>query len=247
MALREEFERTGNWLFRWRSYLPLAVLAAMMAAMLHPVYLVERQGRPDWWGYLCLAVAAAGLAVRVATVGHVPKGTSGRNTQEGQVAAVLNTTGMYSVLRHPLYLGNFLMWMGVSMFPRIWWLSALGALAFWLYYERIMFAEEEFLRRKFGEAYLRWADSTPAFFPRLRGWKQPELPFSVRSVLRREYPGLLAMVACFWGLDAFEHLAVDRRGYLDPFWTVAFAAALAVFLVLRLLKHKTALLTVEGR
>ena len=30
MALREQMEGTGNWLFRWRSYVPLAVVAVML-------------------------------------------------------------------------------------------------------------------------------------------------------------------------------------------------------------------------
>lgn len=52
----------------------------------------------------------------MATIGQVPKGTSGRNTSQ-QVADTLSTDGVYSVVRHPLYLGNFLMCMGVSMMP----------------------------------------------------------------------------------------------------------------------------------
>ncbi|MGB8874133.1 MAG: hypothetical protein WCC75_12145, partial [Desulfobaccales bacterium] len=45
--------------------------------------------------------------------GLPPRGTSGRNTQ-GQVAETLNTTGIYSLVRNPLYLGNFLIWLGLS-------------------------------------------------------------------------------------------------------------------------------------
>ena len=34
------------------------------------------------------------------------KNTSGRNTHD-QVADSLNTSGIYSIVRHPLYVGNF--------------------------------------------------------------------------------------------------------------------------------------------
>ena len=42
----------------------------------------------------------------------------------------------------------------------------LYMLIFTLYYERIIFAEEMFLRREFGQAYLDWAATTrlAAFF-----------------------------------------------------------------------------------
>ncbi len=247
MALREELERTGNWLFRWRSYLPLVLVLPTMAAMHHPDFLRQDRSGYDVWALVCLAVSMVGLGIRVVTVGHAPRGTSGRNTHEGQIAEVLNTTGMYSLVRHPLYLGNYIIWLGISMFCGLWWLVVIFALGFWIYYERIMFAEEEFLRRKFGEAYLRWADVTPAFLPRLSGWRRPELPFSLRTVLRREYPGLFAICASFFALEAYHRVAIRGDWRPNPLWTGIFLAGLAVFILLRTLKRKTAILAVEGR
>ena len=57
-----------------------------------------------------LGVSLLGEAIRIFTVGYAPRNTSGRNTITGQIADELNVTGIYSQLRHPLYLGNFLMW-----------------------------------------------------------------------------------------------------------------------------------------
>lgn len=39
MPLREEFERTGQWLFRWRSYLPLLLFPPVVAALHDFTYL----------------------------------------------------------------------------------------------------------------------------------------------------------------------------------------------------------------
>ncbi len=58
-----------------------------------------------------MVISFFGLALRVIVVGHAPYGTSGRNTRE-QVADTLNTTGMYSIVRHPLYLANYLIILG---------------------------------------------------------------------------------------------------------------------------------------
>jgi len=247
MALREELERAGNCLFRWRSYIPLLLIVPMLLAMHHPDYLAQDRAGNDMWAVFCLAVSLCGLGIRVVTVGHVPRGTSGRNTHAGQIAEELNTTGMYSLVRHPLYLGNFTIWIGISLFCRLWWLTAIFALVFWIYYERIMFAEEEFLRRKFGEPYLAWANPTPAFLPRFTGWKRPELPFSLRTVLRREYPGLFGICASFFALEAYQRVAIQGQWRPNPLWTGIFLTGLVVFVALRTLKRKTTLLMVEGR
>jgi len=146
-----------------------------------------------------------------------------------------------------LYLGNYVIWLGISMFCGIWWLVVIFALAFWLYYERIMFAEEEFLRRKFGEAYVAWAEVTPAFLPRFGRWKRPQLPFSLRTVLRREYPGLFAICASFFALEAYQRVVIQGQWRPNALWTGIFLAGLVVFLALRALKRNTTLLAVEGR
>lgn len=154
---------------------------------------------------------------------------------------------MYALVRHPLYLGNYLMWLGPALFPRSWSVAAIVTLVFWLYYERIMLAEEEFLRRRFGEAYERWAAVTPAFIPALRRWQPPALPFSLRNVLRREYSGVFGVVATFTALEVLSDLFATGRLTLDRLWAGLFGAALVLYLVLRTLKRSTTLLNVEGR
>ena len=244
MALREEMEATGNWLFRWRSYLPLALLALLLAGLqatpqrdrdMHPV-----------WTLFCFGVSLAGLGVRVVTVGFTPKGTSGRNTH-GQKAEDLNTSGVYSIVRHPLYVGNFLMWLGFALYSQLWWQVAIFALIFWLYYERIMFAEEEFLLRTFGATFESWAARTPAFLPRFRQWKPPALTFSLRNVLKREYSGLFGVVVLFGLLELRQHWVAEERLTLDPLWQAIVVLGLVAYVGLRTLKRNTTLLQVEGR
>ena len=190
------------------------------------------------WEICCIAVSLFGLLIRAVTVGHVPRRTSGRNTSR-QVAETLNVTGMYSIVRHPLYIGNFFIWLGFSMFCLDWRLLLIFVLGFWMYYERVMFAEEEFLRRKFPQAFLAWARNTPAVIPRFSAWQAPLLPFSLRNVLRREFYGLLGVAVMFFMLDLIGDWIVKRELVIERGYLVVLAACFAVFAVLRTLKKRT--------
>jgi protein-S-isoprenylcysteine O-methyltransferase Ste14 len=246
MGLREEFEATGNWLFRRRGYLPLLLFPLLLVAAAGSRYPLGDHRLDLAWETICLVLALTGLALRAATVGFVPRDTSGRNTGEPR-AESLNTGGLYSVVRHPLYLGNYLMWLGVALFPRSWWAPVIVSLIFWLYYERIMFAEEEFLRRKFGALYTSWAAITPAFLPRIALWRDPEVRFCILTVLRREHSSLLALVASLTALEIAGDHAHTGRLVIDPVWGVALLSTLVLCLVVRAMKHRTRLLHVDGR
>jgi protein-S-isoprenylcysteine O-methyltransferase Ste14 len=250
MALIEEFDKSGNWLFRWRSYLPLALY--LMAALVI-LFGLDRDLNYYTWpcAAACLGVSMFGQIIRAITIGYTPKGTSGRNTKEGQVAEVLNTKGIYSAVRHPLYLGNFFMWLGIIIFVGNWWFTLVCCLLFWLYYERIMFAEEFFLRGKFGQTYLNWAAGVPAFWPSLSIWKSSGVEFSMRNVLKREYNGFFAIFISFALLDAMKnyfHFGITSwKDALNPFWFYALLISFVVFITLRSLKKYTKVLDVKGR
>lgn len=246
MGMREEFEAAGNWLFRRRGYLPLLLFPLLLFAAGDPVAPAGGTEPGAGWEAVCVALALGGLALRGATVGFVPKDTSQRNTGRPQ-AEGLNTTGLYSVVRHPLYVGNYLMWLGVALFVHAWWAPVIVSLVFWLYYERIMFAEEEWLRREFGALYTSWAAVTPAFLPRFSRWQQPRIGFCFLTVLRREHSSLLALMASLTALKVAGDHAYTGRLTLDPVWGTALAATLVLCVAVRAVKHRTRLLHVEGR
>jgi len=247
VALREELESSGRWLFRWRGYLPLALLAPVVAGFSESSSPGIGQRTDAFWEAFCVAVSFVGLAIRVATVGRAPAGTSGRKTSGGPAASSLTTTGMYSVVRHPLYLGNYLQWLGVAMVPRNPWVGITVSLAFWIYYERIMFAEEEYLRRSFGADFEQWAAATPAFVPDFARWVPPLLPFCWRTALQREYSGAFALVAAFASVCIIEDAVTARRMMLDPFWFTALVLGAVTYATVRVVARRTKLLYVPAR
>lgn len=241
MPLIEEMNSAGTWLFRWRSYLPLVMIALLLAGLGQFAYPFGSHSWDQAWELLCLGLALLGLWVRILTVGYTPAGTSGRNTQK-QVAESLNTTGLYSTVRNPLYLGNFLVALGPTLLLRIWWVPAIYILVFMLYYERIIFAEEMFLREKFGLVYVEWATRTPAFLPRPCRWRPPVSRFNWRQVLRREHQTLLMLVSVFYLTEAAGEWRLGHPPFADPMWNAIGATTLALFLAIRGVRKYTGLL-----
>jgi protein-S-isoprenylcysteine O-methyltransferase Ste14 len=237
VALKEELQASGAWLFRWRSYLPLVLLPLFVHALSGFAHKTADESLGERWEVFCLVVSLSGLLVRAFVVGQTPHRTSGRNTLE-QVADSMNTTGLYSIVRHPLYLGNFLIWLGVALFTQNALVVAVSVLAFALYYERIMLAEEKFLREKFRDRFDAWAERTPAFVPAPRLWRRSRVPFSWKMALRGEYSGFFAIVVTFTAFDVLR--GYFERGWirLDPPWAAFLVFGTVVYVTLRWAKKK---------
>ena len=112
MALVEQLESQGNMLFRYRGQLPLILFLLVIPVMIYTAPVDLEPSSSNLWTIVAIAFSVLGAIVRAYTIGTTPRGTSGRNTK-CQVAEQLNTTGIYSTVRHPLYLGNYLMWIGI--------------------------------------------------------------------------------------------------------------------------------------
>lgn len=247
MALQQEWEKQGNWLFKYRGQLPVLILVAGL-------YIFHRsadQGALTWtedqsWNLICLAVVTLGQFVRFLVIGYTPRNTSGRNTKK-QVADVVNSTGIYSVVRHPLYLGNFFMWLGIAMLTQHLPFVLIFILVFWLFYERVMYAEEQFLTRTHGAAYTDWASRVPAFIPSLTGWKPSPMSFSLRNILKRESVGILNVFICFYLFQWIQGYAQGVTFDSSNVWFKALLAVTGLTAFIYVLRKWTKVLLVSGR
>ena len=164
MRLTESFEKQGLFLFKYRGQFPVLLFLLVIPFMFDTDYSSLTYDWEFFLLFLALLCIVIGFFIRFYTIGTTTKGTSGRNTKE-QIAESLNCTGIYSIVRHPLYLGNYLIWLGISITAFNIYFLLFMTVFFWLYYERIMFAEESFLEKKFQDSYLQWSAQVPSFIP----------------------------------------------------------------------------------
>lgn len=233
MPLREEFRAQGDFLFKNRSYLPVLILIPGMIVFVKNLDHFN-QAFSLKWELICLGVSLIGLFIRMFAIGYSADNTSGRNTSEGQIADHVNTTGPYSMVRHPLYLGNYFMWLGIASFTRNFWFVVAFTFVYWLYYERIMYAEEEFLRDKYGKRYSDWASGVPAFIPALGKWKKSNLSFSWVKIIRQEKAGILNLFLVIFIFKLLE--AYFRHGdfqQVSLVWFYAFIGSLLWYVFIK--------------
>ena len=82
-------------------------------------------------------------------------------------AKALVTTGPYRLIRNPLYLGGFLIYLGIIITIPSLFLAILGLIGFLIIYIGIA-REEKGLERRFGEDYRRYKQNVPGWIPRTK-------------------------------------------------------------------------------
>lgn len=111
----------------------------------------------------------------------------------------LATTGAYSLVRHPLYLGNFLILAGFTLACGHWIVALVVAFFFLFYYPAAIRYEDTKLEGIFDDDWRAWSDNIPAMFPTSMKWQaNTEAEWNMRQSLIRngELFYSLYMIAC---------------------------------------------------
>jgi hypothetical protein len=111
-----------------------------------------------------------------------------------------------------------------------------------------MYAEEQFLTKKFGEIYASWAAKTPAFIPSLGKWNNPDLSFSWKKVLKKEKNGLFAIFLLIYIFNCWTSWLMTGEYFTSKSWSLyAMIITGVLYFVLKFIKSGTKWLNEEGR
>lgn len=120
------------------------------------------------------ALAVIGQAWRIYAAGVIHK-----NRQ-------LASTGAYSLVRHPLYLGNFLILAGFTVASGNAYIVAVVAVFFLFYYPAAIRYEDHKLEGIFGDEWRSWSRDIPGMFPTRLKWKSnPDAEWNMRQSMLR--------------------------------------------------------------
>ena len=119
-------------------------------------------------------------------------------------------------------------------------------LSFWLYYERIMYAEETFLIKKFGDEYTNWSKDVPPFIPKFSNYLKPSLDFAWRKIIRQEKSGIAALFIVFMLFHQVAFYFTNGEPDLSmSLWNVLFIVFTIYIAVIKAIQKSTDWLDIE--
>lgn len=186
-------EKLGEVLFRLRDYtpIPLVILALLYANPTEASFVI---------GLIVVALGEFARTYGVAFIGSISRTRSYSNGE-------LVKSGPFSLLRNPLYFGNLVLSLGLSIMPAVTWLPLVVVVVFYAQYIPIVKWEEMKLRRIFGEKYAAYCNEVPQrWFPSLSkllrgGWYVA--PESWKPALKSEKRTLTSVISYLIIMSAF--------------------------------------------
>ena len=175
--------KIGSFFFKIRSFTPIPFIFALL-------YFAE----PSWHTVVIgVPFIVIGEFLRMWAVGYAGASTRARSLG---AARDLVTTGPYSYVRNPLYLGNFLLSFGVCLVANVYWLIAVLIIGYFSQYLPIIALEEGYLLESCGQVYQMYQEQVPRFVPRFSPYPNPSThDFSWTRAMKSEKRTLTA-IAC---------------------------------------------------
>jgi protein-S-isoprenylcysteine O-methyltransferase Ste14/phosphohistidine phosphatase SixA len=229
--LQKSLENQGAAPRQWRILLGALLAPFAVISLLNSGWMTQSFGPwgEELWDFFCLFIAFAGLAMRATIAGY----GQGADIEARETVKRLDVSGLYSVVRHPAYVANFLILLAGILLLKSAIFTALAAVVIFFYYERLALSREKLLLDTHGDAFRFWAERTPAFLAKFSQWNAPEQAFSFRLAVRREAVTLALIGLMFFTIEALEAVVVEGYSFFpwvlhEAHWATLLAISLGI-------------------
>ncbi len=111
--------------------------------------------------YVGWPVWLVGSTLHFMAIYELRKGGKKPKRKGGLLTTVLVVSGVYAVVRHPMFLGSILAIFGSALISQHWLTLILGVLALSWFFSYILPMADEELIKKFGDDYKRYMQKVP--------------------------------------------------------------------------------------
>ncbi|HLN85124.1 MAG TPA: isoprenylcysteine carboxylmethyltransferase family protein [Candidatus Limnocylindrales bacterium] len=229
----------GNFFFRYRNAL-FPLIFVLGSLLLRPQRMFDSVIADQLLAVAGLIIVLLGEAVRLITIGFQYIHRGGKN---GKVyAGRLVRGGMYGITRNPMYVGNGLITIGMTMYfgsP----LGYLVVIPFFLFvYQAIIAAEEAYLQNKFAAEYADYALNVNRIIPALGSVQEAfkGMRFDWRRSINKDMGTIAGLtiglnLVPVWRAYFLYDAAVAKAASLRACWSILVITV--VYLILRKLKR----------
>jgi protein-S-isoprenylcysteine O-methyltransferase Ste14 len=225
----------GNFFFRYRNALFPLIFAAG-ALIFRPQIMFGSPVVDRILVAMGMILALLGQAVRLITIGFEYIHRGGK---DGKVyAGHLVCGGMYGVTRNPMYIGNGLIAIGMTMhFGSL--LGYFVLIPFFLFaYQAIVAAEEAYLRDKFGVEYADYEKSVNRYLPALSRVREAfaGMGFDWRKSIRKDLGTVVGLTIGLillpvWRAYFLRGMEATQAAAMRALWLTLGVTALYLFLL----------------
>ncbi|WP_339713853.1 isoprenylcysteine carboxylmethyltransferase family protein [uncultured Kriegella sp.] len=227
--------KIGNFFFRTRNYL----FPVFYVFLFLPFTRISENYTTVF--FIGLAIVILGQLVRMLTIGLVYIVRGGRNRRI--YAEGLVTDGLFSHCRNPMYVGNILLIIGMSVLSNSLFAVVVMIPLFMFIYQTIVQAEEAYLRNSYGGGFDNYCASTNRWIPRLKGIGDTfrKNDFDLKKVVFKEYN-----TTYLWMLGATLLLAYNTHWLSSKltlknkglYFLIAIAVLTSLYFTIRFIKKR---------
>ena len=178
----------GNFFFRYRNVIFIFLYLLLFVPSME-LFRAERWGDKYYFYPIVfgLIITISGQLIRGGTIGlaYIIRGGQNRKVYADELV----TTGIFSHVRNPLYIGNILMLWGAGIMANSLLFTLIIMPLFVGIYQCIVLAEEGYLRKKFGQGFIDYTKKVNRWVPNLKGIGDTfsSMKFNWRRWLIKEY------------------------------------------------------------
>lgn len=142
-----------------------------------------------------LFLVAFGETIRLLSVAYI----GGRTRNDRTNAEKLVTNGPYSIVRNPIYVGNFFIGLGYIFLFNVWmpYIFLIYIPLFLVEYGIIMNVEENFLLSKFESNYRRYKQNVPSVLPLFKRYNGEKVTPNFVRALKSERDTLITILIVY--------------------------------------------------
>lgn len=221
MMLYDNMLRTGLYLRKHKKFLPYIFIISLGIAIFitHPFDIVKSNGLLTM---ICFFMFLLSVLIRFMA----------KRTDAEHLPDFVEAKGIYSIVRYPVYISNFLMVLALSLYMGIMWYFVFISFLAVLVTERIVMHQENCQKNKYGLLFRKWSKTTGAVVPYLLNWQGAANSKDYIYTVKQISLFCVSSLAIFTMISFIKNRLIDFTNKVSVGWLVAFTLAFIVHIVL---------------